>query len=137
VYIPKNFKAHELVTPEHYALWGSDSFSLFSDHVLKCLDNFRIHYGASITINNHLFGGNYRDSGLRLVDSSVGAKRSKHKKGIAFDLKAKDMDKLRAFIKSHGAMFYIKRVERFKHTPSWCHIEISDTPVSKIYYFKP
>lgn len=137
MYKPKYFKAHELVDRQTYTKYGDKSLMLFEDWVLQLLDAFRKAYGKSLSINNYGYGGKRINSGLRALDCKVGAYKSKHKQGIAFDIRAKDMDDLRAFIKKHDTFFQIARVEKFEYTKSWCHIEFANRIVKKTHYFKP
>ena len=137
MYIPEYFEAHELVAPEYYEIHKENSFSLFNDHILRSLDNFRKHFDEPITINDYGFKGDYYRSGLRLPNSIIGASKSKHKLAVAFDLKAEDMESLRDFIMYEGSKFFITRVESFNSTPTWCHVEFGFEPVSEIYVFKP
>lgn len=137
MYVPKYFEAHELVAPEYYVIHKEMSFELFNDHILRSLDNFRLHFGKSLTINDYGFKGDYFRSGLRIPDSKVGARLSRHKFGVAFDLKADDMKSLRKFILNEGSKFFITRVEDFKYTKSWCHVEFGYEIVTDIYVFKP
>ena len=134
-YIPKYFKAQELVSPEYYEIWGEDAFNLFDPHILRCLDNFRDKFGQPIIINNYSKG--YLYSGLRPPQCEIGAKRSYHKKAVAFDLKTDNMNSLRAFINEESEKFFISRVENFDKTPNWCHVEFTTELVMKTYYFDP
>ena len=135
MYKPKYFKASELVDKVTFEKYGERALMLFDKEILVALDGFRSSYGESISINKHSSGR--ENSGLRALNTTVGAKRSKHKEGIAFDVRATDMDKLRAFIKKHDSFFRIARVENFEYTPTWCHIEFSKEAVKETYYFNP
>lgn len=139
MYCPLKFKPQELVPPKVLELHGDNSYSLFHDHVLRMLDNFRVCYGEPIWINRYNAG--YTESGLRVVNTKTGASKSKHKLAVAFDLKTDNMPKLRQFIVKYGKMFYINRVENFEKTigkhQDWCHIEIGFSPVEEIYFFNP
>ena len=137
MYNPVFFEAHELVDKSTYAAYGDMSIRLFDDRTLLLLDKFREVYSESININNHEWGGSFQYSGLRPLNCKIGASKSKHKEGIAFDLKSKDMDKLRGFIKDKSEFFQIARVENFEHTPTWCHVEFSNSVVTNTYYFNP
>ena len=136
-YIPKYFKAQELVAPEYFAIWGDDAFNLFDPHTLRMLDAIRRDFGEPITINNYHTGGNYKESGLRTPTTSTGAKRSRHKKAIAFDLKAKNLEVLKDFIALHSKSYFISRVEDYAFTKTWVHIEISTDFVDETHFFRP
>lgn len=137
VYIPKYFKASELVAPQYLEVWGDGALNLFDPHTLRMLDSIRRDFGEPITINNYATGGKYKESGLRAPSTSTGAKRSKHKKAIAFDLKANNIQALQDFIALHSKSYFISRVEDFSFTKTWCHIEISTDFVEETHFFRP
>ena len=108
-YIPTYFKAKELVHPSYYEIWGEDALNLFDPHVLRMLDRFRADYGQPITINNYQQG--YINSGLRTPECDVGANRSYHKKHVAFDLKAENLQSLRMFIKENSEKYLFQELK--------------------------
>lgn len=119
---------------------GEYSYELFDKKILTQLDDFREAYGRSLRINDWHTGGQYKESGLREIQTKTGARKSAHKFGYAFDVKhfdRSDLTALRDFIKERGAEFGISRVENFDKTPSWCHIEFSKEEVKEIYFFNP
>ena len=119
---------------------GGYSYELFDKEILTQLDDFREAYGRSLRINDWHTGGQYKESGLREIQTKTGARKSAHKFGYAFDVKHFDRSELTAlrdFIKDRGAEFGISRVENFDKTPSWCHIEFSKEEVKEIYFFNP
>lgn len=131
------FKPQELVDRDTYNLLGDDSLKLFDQHILRCLDNFRHHLDQSITINDWSWGGNYSLSGYRQPSETVGAKKSRHKLGIAFDMKVDDFLAFDEFVEKHGNLFYITRMEDPAYTDGWRHIEFGFEPVDKIKVFIP
>lgn len=64
-----NFYVHEFVAPEIWAKWGTRSIRYIQASVVKAAQFLREKSGASITINNYEFGGTYRDSGTRTLES--------------------------------------------------------------------
>lgn len=137
IYKPKYFKTQELVSREIYEQLGEMALNLFNPHVLRVLDQIRVAYNQPIIINDWHNGGQYSQSGLRALNCSIGATKSKHKEGIAFDLKSKNTDSLKSFLKQTSENFFISRIENFSHTPTWVHIEIVDYFVDETYYFNP
>jgi|DEB0MinimDraft_10_1074344.scaffolds.fasta_scaffold120573_2 hypothetical protein len=137
MYKCKYFKAHELVEPQVYQEQGEGAFALFDEHILRCLDSLRQRWGSSLIINNYGFGGHRKYSGLRSYDCPVGAPKSKHKKGIAFDVTCNSINSLQSWIKQNDRTLWIQRVENFEHTPTWCHLEFSTEIVEETYYFNP
>jgi len=146
MYKCKYFEIHELVSPELYEVLGEDKcWELLPETVKLQLDQIRDEfysvYGEGILINNWGFGGNYKYSGVRPMNCTVGASNSRHKQWIAFDLKPSSLEQpeqLHAFMKTIGKSWNIARIEDFAHTPTWCHIEFQlEVFTSKPYYFIP
>lgn len=121
----KYFKTQELVSQSLYAQLGDRAIRLFEPQILAYLDDLRVKWGKALVINNWASGGTYNQSGLRELNSKVGAVRSKHKEGFAFDIKTSDLKEFYDFvIKTPG--LNIIRVENFKHTPTWVHVELGE-----------
>jgi hypothetical protein len=120
------FLLEELIPRALFQGLGERAWLLFSTFTLSSLDNIRKVWGKPLVINNWHKGGTYNESGARMLNSLIGAKLSKHKEFIAFDLKPKDP-------KDHKALYEfltttpnlnIVRVEHIDDTPTWIHIEI-------------
>lgn len=121
------FKIKELINPDivdafagiltEDVLWNMIPF-----HVQKDLATLRRLFDAPIRIN---YGHGYVNSGLRAKNCEIGATLSKHKRGLAFDLKADDMPKLFELIMhlSKSEKFLMKRMENPQRTPTWFHCE--------------
>lgn len=131
----KHFKTTELVSKELYTMLGERSIKLFDKSVLDSLDNLRERWGSFIRINDWSKGGPYNQSGLRELNSKVGAVKSKHKEAIAFDVKTQNIKKFYEFVTTTPGLNII-RVEDINFTPSWVHIEFGENKgLPKI--FKP
>ena len=104
------------------------------------LDALRSYYGKPIYVSSWDFdmkGHQYR--GLRPLDCPIGAKNSKHKLGIAFDITAEDTQDLLKTILKVGRCFKIHRIEEPKVTlpKNYIHVEFGSTIIDKIYVFWP
>lgn len=88
-YIPDFFAWHELMPSEKYKPYW---LYLMDMRLLITLDAMRMYYGVPITVNDWYWGGQYSLSGLRPMNTDVGAKFSMHKFGLAFDAKVKGVD---------------------------------------------
>lgn len=119
----KYFKTEELVSKNLYEQLGERVMRLFEPQILVYLDELRAKWGKPLTINNWASGGSFNQSGLRELNSKVGAARSKHKEGIAFDVKTSDLKGFYDFVTKTPGL-NIVRVEDFAHTPTWVHIEL-------------
>jgi hypothetical protein len=88
-YVPIHFQWHELMPSAEYKRYW---LYLMDMRLLITLDAMRIYYGVPITVNDWYWGGQYSLSGLRPMDTDVGAKFSLHKFGLAFDAKVRGVD---------------------------------------------
>ena len=111
-YIPKHFKAYELVDRKTYSIRGEKSFELIDSRILYTIDMLREYYGVSIIINNWKFGGEREWSGLRTKESPYYSDYSQHSFGRAVDFLIKGIDSkiVRNNIKNNPNI--IKKVEK-------------------------
>ena len=119
----KHFRIEELVTPEIFQKYGHLAWQFFDGDLLRDLDLLRDRFGT-ITINDWVWGGVYRDSGLRNFDYKGIFNRSLHKHGKAFDLKFADHNPhyVRTLILNKPHMYKsITTIEN--NTPTWLHID--------------
>ncbi|HBP66240.1 MAG TPA: hypothetical protein DD730_18765 [Desulfosporosinus sp.] len=139
MYIPRNFKAHELVDQKTYEHFGQSAFQLFRDDILRGLDELRDLVNRPLIVNNWKDGGQYEWSGLRTIDCYTGAKWSPHRLGAAFDIKCPTMGvtELQKFILQQSANGNLKTITRMElNTPTWTHIDCLWTVYPYIYQFK-
>jgi hypothetical protein len=137
----KHFNIKELVNPNIYKRYGDSSWKFLNPLILNAIDTLREGIGSPIIINDWQWGGNYQDSGMREVDSSIGALYSMHKFGCAMDLKFPDssVDVVYDYILDNEEYWYntgVRRLENIKHTPTWLHIDCANTHLNgKIHVF--
>lgn len=135
------FTAKELVDKSTYLMYGERALNLFNLIILKRLNKIREKFGRPIIVNNHKMNLQY--CGLRSLDCPIGAKRSIHKQGRAFDLHAKDIASLRGLLyllRGAPKTFFIERLENPKITlpRNYIHIEISENKSSgELIVFDP
>ena len=89
----------------------------------------REQIGKSVTINNYATGGQYKESGLRDINTKTGAKKSAHKEGKAIDIKVKGMtaQEVYTWCLVNSDKLYelgVREIESIKHTPSWVHLGV-------------
>lgn len=132
MYIPKHFVIQELVWPEFHAEFkarGDTMFMAFDARALLTLDRLRERYGK-LTVNDWLWGGEFRLSGLRPLGSGTGAALSQHVFGRAFDCKFKNVpaaevrDEVRSGrLRGPGEVFeHVTRIEDFPGM-GWFHFD--------------
>lgn len=153
------FQIQELVYPDLYKKYQNEGklerlWLAFDDRALITLDALRTTYGPA-TVNDWINGGQFKESGLRPMDTSTGAELSQHKFGRAFDVKfkkvtaekvRKDMEALNLFKQSipedispddpRWPFRFITCVEWINSDMSWFHFDtrndISDNGGIKI-----
>lgn len=148
----KNFNIKELVSKKCYdyyikTLGYKEDFlwCFFDEDILMDLDLIREIWGKAIIINNWMYGGDLHQCGLRCnVDPIVSAKKypylSGHCLAKGFDLHDKNGDNKGLWdcacsLISNGKLRKFKRVENFRSTPTWCHIDGLGTVSGKLEIF--
>jgi hypothetical protein len=127
-YRPRHFILQELVGPQLYAACANNPDYLWrklNARILEAADIVRGFYGVPVIINNWHNGGRFKESGLRDMNTTTGAKLSAHKFGLALDLKLNvPIAKIHKDIKSNRLpiRFYecVNVVEI--NTPTWLHV---------------
>lgn len=153
-----NFYVHEFVCPEDYARWGYGAIRCISASVILATQFLRTESGLSTTINNYEFGGPYKDSGrrsmqsyIRMYNASVAAEKyiktySLHKDGKAGDLKITDMTSFQMvdMLLHHEdkvMKFGITRYENPEYTKGrnrgWMHIDDALTGLKELQMVDP
>ena len=132
----EHFGLEELVDPDTFEKLGSNAWKLFDDKALLAIDKLRETFGSA-TINNWKWGGNFKWSGYRTQNCGIGASKSMHKFGAAFDLKFKNIsaEDVRKAITSDEKYWktYIGRIE---NNVTWLHIDTKDMQ-NAIRWFNP
>ena len=140
--VSEHFDLRELVSPEIYLKSNitDRAFDFINANAIDVLEQIREEYGP-VTINTWHNGGNYKNSGLRAPDTTVGARYSAHKFGTAFDLKFKNTNPVSVYndiLNNQGKYPLIRRMEDANETKTWLHIEVSTLErEGDIYTFKP
>ncbi len=131
-----NFYLEEFVTPQLLRKCGDKAIMFIDSRIPPLAQFFRDRYGKPITINDSEY---YTLSGLRPLNSPIGASKSAHKFGRAIDLKwlqgGPIPDEIREDIKAHNDIFMnagLRRVE--EGTPTWLHADIVYTMLDYIKF---
>lgn len=139
--ITENFFLDELIHPDYYD--GTKRPLRFLDmRAVDGLQFLRDKLGDPITVNNWAVGGDFMFSGLRPMNSAIGARLSAHKFGRAFDPKCASGPALihQIIRENEGELIQsqrITRVEKIEFTPTWAHIDNCFTGSDQIQFFKP
>lgn len=140
IQITKNFYLDEFVHPEVYSRFQGRSRLFIRQELFEIAQAVRDQFGA-IYINTWSHGGGLKESGLRLPDTTTGAKFSMHKYGCAIDihpLEAKP-SAVREFVKAHYEDIFkplgLKRMEA--NTPTWVHLDVGNTGSDELLIFNP
>lgn len=139
----KHFRLEELVAPEIFAARGQRAWELLRPDMLPMLDLFRERHGP-IIINDYLWSGPYKESGLRLPNTATGAQWSMHKFGGAFDLKfeSRTTDEVFADLKAHPEIYTaVTTVENINatrgNTKDWLHVDCRNSGRPDLWVVNP
>jgi hypothetical protein len=121
VKVSKSFFADEFLYP------GETDINKIDLRLIEIAQWLRDTLAKPVTINNYATGGQYKESGLRSLTTTTGAKRSAHKEGKAIDIKVKGMTakEVYEFCLKHSDTLYamgVREIEDQRFTPSWLHL---------------
>lgn len=143
----KHFAVEELVPPEVLKAEGENSWKHLSANLIDGIDGFyeilheqiKLQDGEKlmIIINDWRWGGQYHESGFRILGTSTGATNSQHKKGSAVDIKVKikaangsirvipaiQVQKILLDNQNDPRVAMITRTEKNPPTTGWTHID--------------
>jgi hypothetical protein len=132
----EHFRIEELVPPEVFADRGEKAWQLICPYLCMAIDQMREVFGP-IKINDWLWGGNFKESGLRIPSHKAYSPYSQHTFGRAADLKfSQHLDPaiIRKDILATPDRFpYIMSMEL--DTPTWLHIDTRNC--DRIMTYKP
>lgn len=131
----KHFNTEELVSKQVFDVIGDDAIKLFDPKALETLEIIREILDVPLICNDWADGGTRDDCGYRDKLCTIGASKSAHKEGKAFDLISNKMSasEMRARIIANQ-----KRLPhniRIEDEVSWLHFDVRDKGV-KVYLFK-
>lgn len=132
------FDIREFVPPHIYSRYGRRSYQFMDVRVLNLITEIRIFFGKPIIVNTWHRGGDLSKRGFRLPSEKVGSIYSQHKFGRAIDFTVAGMtpDEVRAVILANEDLFMswgLTTIERGEDAPTWVHIDIRYTGMSKIW----
>jgi len=136
MYKCNHFGIEELVDPTTFEILGEEAWKLFDPKALLAVDLLRETFG-SCTINSWKWGGNFQWSGYRSMKCTIGATKSMHRVGQAFDCKFKNItaEEVRQAIKKDEA-YWKQYIGRIENNVSWLHIDTKDM-ANAIRWFNP
>ena len=134
------FKPYEIVSKYDFDFGTEDDiYALFTDEIKAVMVHIRESVGLPMIINNWKNGGQFQFRGYRNASCSVGAKKSQHRDGNAFDFhfKGHTGEEGRNFI-IQKAMQGLPYPIRIEEGVNWCHVDCKKVNNShKINYFRP
>lgn len=136
-YVPRWFKAHELVSKSVFEALGNMVFEYYDDRILQTLDSLRMFFGAPITVNSWEWGGDRVASGYRGPDCEVGGDTSMHRIWRAIDciIEGVSGTEARDVIMNHQYLFpFITRIE---DNVSHLHFDNKNINHNGIFLFQP
>lgn len=131
----KHFNTEELVSKQVFDVIGDDAIKLFDPKALETLEAIREILNVPLICNNWKSGGTRDACGYRDNLCTIGASKSAHRGGMAFDLisnklTAQEMRDL--IIENQDKLPHNIRLE---DEVSWLHVDVRDRGV-KIHLFK-
>lgn len=138
-YRTKHFDLRELVSPDIYEQRGQRAWEVLNPAALVTVDELRDYFGP-ITINDWLWGGSYKLSGMRPFDTSIGARFSMHKYGGANDLKPKRLtvqEMYKSILDKPERFPRLRVMENIDATPTWLHMDVRNHTRSGIWIINP
>jgi hypothetical protein len=128
-YIPRHFKAYELLPKDLYEKFGENGLYLIDDRILWTLDSLRDHFNTPIIINNWKSDGEFSQRGYR-NDNDVGAKFSSHRFGRAcdFDICGITSEEFRELVRKEKLTEQLKYITRIEDLKLWNHIDVMGLP---------
>ena len=126
LYEAQHFIVQELVSPEVYERWGVASWWFVDVRLVITLDQMRDEFGP-ITVNDWVWGGKFKYSGLRPLTGGVGSEWSQHRFGRGADSKPKNVtpQEMYARILAKPEKFpYLRCMEHIDATPTWVHTDV-------------
>lgn len=131
----KHFNTEELVSKQVFDVIGDDAIKLFDPKAIETLEVIREILDVPLICNDWADGGTRDDCGYRDKLCTIGASKSAHKEGKAFDIISNKMSasEMRArIIANQKRLPYNIRIE---DEVSWLHFDVRDKGV-KVYLFK-
>lgn len=133
----KHFKLLELLPQEVY-IDEDNGWDLLDERILVVIDWLKELVGndVKLVINNWNIGGSRNNCGYRSANCTVGARYSRHKRGMAVDIISRQMnaDELRLLISRH--MDKLPCPVRIEKDVNWLHIDVDNDKNDEIYWFK-
>lgn len=132
----KYFTVEELVSKEVYELLGDEAIKLFDPKALEVLEDVREILDVPLICNNWRSGGSRDDCGYRDLKCSVGASKSAHKTGQAFDLVSNVLSANEMRNRIQLCAHMLRHNIRMEDGVNWLHIDVKNTTSQKIITFK-
>lgn len=139
IYTARHFRIEELVSPEVFEQRGERAWELLDTYLIVTLDQMRDEFGP-LTVNDWLWGGSFKYSGLRPLTGGVGAAFSQHRFGRAADAKPKDVtpQETHAHILAKPERFpHLRVLEAIEATPTWVHADVRNHQRPGIWIVNP
>lgn len=124
-YEPKYFTLAELVPSEVQTELGDRAVILLEPRMLMMIDGIRQFFGKPVTINNWVFGGEFKLRCYRPGDTTTGAKWSKHKFGRAADMDISGFtaEQARSVILANHKNPYLSYISVMEAGVNWVHAD--------------
>lgn len=137
------FTIEELVSDNVYRKYGDKSWEFIDIRLIETIDKLREVFNKPITINNWKWGGSLKQRGLRANKDEIVVNKkdyyiSQHCLGKAVDFNVKGLSSKEVYdfiLENKDKFPYITRIEDINKTPTWVHIDLSNTSSDDIIIF--
>lgn len=129
--VSEHFVIQEFVDKATFETEGENSVTFIDKNLINIAEFIRTDIGKPVTINDWHTGGQFKESGLRSANTSIGAKKSAHKLGKAIDVKVKDMGgkEWYDYVVKNAKKLYelgLRRIEDKSIATTWCHMDTKE-----------
>lgn len=132
----KYFTVDELVSKEVYELLGDEAIKLLDPKALEVLEDVREILGIPLICNDWNIGGNRNNSGYRDLNCKIGAPKSAHRNGQAFDLISTIMSANDMRNRIQLCAHMLRHNIRIEDGVEWLHIDVKNKTSKKIITFE-
>ena len=125
---PKHFSLDELVDRVTLESHGENAWKLLDLDLVYAIDMLREYHGMPVTCNSWAIGGTFNWRGYRPRYCTIGATRSMHREGCAFDLDMQGLsaegarDLVRKLYRE-GRHGWIEKIRRIETGVNWLHVD--------------
>ncbi len=135
--VSKNFILQEFIDPLFYDEYSEKAIWFIDARIIQSAQALRDNLGIPLTINNWYYGGQRKESGLRLPYSQNYSQFSQHSFGRAVDIVSDQMSaqEMRNHLYQNKHLY--PHINAIEDKVSWLHIDCRTTISDNYLIFSP